>query len=238
MGNMMNTQRTPKKGLEWFILRWGTHIGSLIPLLLLVFDYFTENLTANPIQDATQRTGRTAITLLVLMLACTPINILFGTNKVAQLRKPLGLYALLYAGIHFLIFTVIDYGLVFPRIITTFSQKPYLLLGLATFLVLILMGLTSFKWWMRKMGKNWKRLHRLIYPVSILIAFHYALAQKGDVFGLRGNIIKPVIYGIIILIMLGIRLPFIKKGIIRLRSILNMRSINIKSNINSEKSSL
>jgi methionine sulfoxide reductase heme-binding subunit len=238
MSNMINTQRKSQKRIEWHILRWGTHIGSLIPLVLLVYDYFSENLTANPIQAATQRTGRTAITLLVLMLACTPINILFRTTKVAHLRKPLGLYALLYAGIHFIIFTVIDYGLVLPRIITTFSQKPYLLLGLATFLVLILMGLTSFKWWMRKMGKNWKRLHRLIYPVSILIAFHYALAQKGDVFGLRGNIIKPVIYGMIILILLGIRQPLIKKGILKLQSSLNMRSINIKSDVGSEKSNI
>ena len=172
------------------------------------------------------------------MLACTPINILFRTTKVAHLRKPLGLYALLYAGIHFIIFTVIDYGLVLPRIITTFSQKPYLILGLATFLVLILMGLTSFKWWMRKMGKNWKRLHRLIYPVSILIVLHYALAQKGDIFGLRGNIIKPLIYGIIILILLAIRLPFIKNGLFKLRSSWNTRSISVESNINPEKSNL
>jgi methionine sulfoxide reductase heme-binding subunit len=238
MSNMVNTRRKSQKGIEWHILRWATHIGSLIPLVLLVFDYFTENLTANPIQAATQRTGRTAITLLVLMLACTPINILFSTTKVAHLRKPLGLYAFLYAGIHFIIFTVIDYGLVLPRIITTFSQKPYLLLGLGTFLVLTLMGLTSFKWWMRKLGKNWKRLHRLIYPVSILIVFHYALAQKGDVFGLRGNILKPVIYGIIILTLLLIRVPYIKKGILKLRSGLKMRSINMKSNVEPEKSSL
>jgi sulfoxide reductase heme-binding subunit YedZ len=145
---------------------------------------------------------------------------------------------LLYAGIHFIIFTVVDYGLVLPRIITTFSQKPYLLFGLATFLVLLLMGLTSFKWWMRKMGKNWKRLHSLVYPVSILIVLHYALAQKGDIFGLQGNIIKPVIYGIIILVLLAIRLPFVKNGIFKLRSSLNMRSINMKSNTNPEKTNL
>lgn len=238
MSHVVNTHRKSQKDLEWQILRWGTHIGSLIPLALVVYDYFSFNLTANPIQAATQRTGRTAITLIVIMLACTPINILFGTTIVTRLRKPLGLYALLYAGIHFIIFTIIDYGLVLPRIITTFSQKPYLLLGLATFLVLILMGLTSFKWWIRKMGKNWRRLHSLVYPVSILIVFHYALAQKGDIFSLRGNIIKPVIYGIIILILLAIRLPFVKKGLFKLRSKLNMHSINMKSNISPEKSNL
>jgi sulfoxide reductase heme-binding subunit YedZ len=100
------------------------------------------------------------------------------------------------------------------------------------------MGLTSFKWWMRKMGKNWKRLHSLVYPVSILIVFHYALAQKGDIFGLRGNIIKPVIYGVIILILLAIRLPFVKKGLFKLRSSLNIRSINMRSKTNPEKSNL
>ena len=187
------------------------------------------NLTANPIQAATQRTGRTAITLLVIMLACTPINILFRTPIVTHLRKPLGLYTLLYAGIHFVIFSVIDYELVLPRIFSTFAQKPYLLLGLASFIVLILMGITSFKWWKRKMGKNWKRLHRLIYPVSILIALHYALAQKGDIFGLQGNIIKPVIYGLIILILLAIRLPVVKTGIAKLQSSMELRSVIIET---------
>jgi sulfoxide reductase heme-binding subunit YedZ len=235
MSESVKIRKKSKHGWTWHVLRWGTHIGSLIPLALLVYDYFTFNLTANPIQAATQRTGRTAITLLVLMLGCTPINIIFKTTLVAHIRKPLGLYAFLYASIHFIIFTIIDYGLVLSRIFTTFGQKPYLLLGLATFLVLLLMAITSFKWWMRKLGKNWKRLHRLVYPVSILIVLHYALAQKGDLLGLRGNLVKPVIYGVIVLILLGIRLPFVKKGIMRLREKLNSTRIKMIDRIDSGK---
>ncbi len=235
MSESVKVRKRSKQGWTWHVLRWGAHIGSLIPLALLVYDYFTFSLTANPIQAATQRTGRTAITLLVLMLACTPINILFKTTLVAHIRKPLGLYAFLYASIHFIIFTIIDYGLVLSRIFTTFGQKPYLLLGLATFLVLLLMAITSFKWWMRKLGKNWKRLHRLVYPVSILIVLHYAMAQKGDLLGLRGNLVKPVIYGAIVLILLGIRLPFVKKGIMRLREKLNSTRIKMIDRIDSGK---
>ena len=231
----VKVRKRSAKSWTWHVLRWGTHIGSLIPLALLVYDYFTFNLTANPIQAATQRTGRTAITLLVLMLACTPINILFKTTLVAHIRKPLGLYAFLYASIHFVIFTIVDYGLVLSRIITTFGQKPYLLLGLATFLVLLLMAITSFKYWMRKLGKNWKRLHRLVYPVSLLIVLHYALAQKGDLLGLSGNLAKPVVYGVIVLLLLTIRLPIVKKGIMGLREKLISHSINNKHIVENEK---
>ena len=234
----MNTHRKSQKDIEWQILRWGTHIGSLIPLALLVYDYFTFNLTANPIQAATQRTGRTAITLLVIMLACTPINILFRTTIVTRLRKPLGLYALLYAGIHFIIFTIIDYGLVLPRIITTFSQKPYLLLGLATFLVLILMGLTSFKWWMRR----WARIGKdCIVGSSSFNPYSFSLCPcaegryiwpKGKHYQ-TGNLWNNHID------LTGNSFTFCKKGIIlSCDRNWNMRSINMKSNISPEKSNL
>jgi methionine sulfoxide reductase heme-binding subunit len=87
-----------------------THIGALVPLILLIWDYAHNQLTVNPIQAVTLRTGKTALVLLVLSLACTPLYTVFGLRPALRLRRPLGLYAFLYAGLHFLVFVGLDYG--------------------------------------------------------------------------------------------------------------------------------
>lgn len=225
----MNNVVEPKKNnrsILWHVVRWGSHIASLLPLLILIFDYFTNNLTANPIQAATQRTGKTALTILVIMLAVTPVVSLTKASILSGMKKRLGLYAFMYAAIHFIIFTVVDYGLNFDWIVQTLTQKPYLILGLAAFIILLLMAITSFQWWKRKMGKNWKRLHRLVYAASVLIVLHFALAQKGDLFTLSGNLGLPLLYGIVLLVLLSFRIPIVKNWITVLRNNLNSSRIN------------
>jgi len=222
------------KGVIWHVVRWGSHIASLLPLVILIIDFLTNNLTANPIQAATQRTGKTALTILVIMLAVSPVVSLTKASILSGMKKRLGLYAFAYAAIHFLIFIVVDYGLNFQWIFQTLSQKPYLLLGLAAFTVLLLMAITSFQWWKRKMGKNWKKLHRLVYVASIMIVLHFALAQKGDLFNLRGNIGLPIIYGVIVLLLLSYRIPFVKNGIADLRVKMNSGRINSNSRAKDE----
>src|SRR5215212_485532 len=92
-------------------LRVLTHICSLVPLSLLLWNYSQGQLTANPIQYITQSTGKTALVLLVLSLVCTPLNTLFGLRQVLPLRRPLGLYAFFYVSLHLTIFVWVDYGL-------------------------------------------------------------------------------------------------------------------------------
>ena len=91
-------------------LRIAVHIACWIPLAWLLWDAYTDNLTFNPIQEITFRTGKTALILLVLSLSCTPLNTVFGLKQVLPLRRPLGLYAFLYAALHFSIFVWLDYG--------------------------------------------------------------------------------------------------------------------------------
>ena len=199
------------------IFRYAMHIGAWLPLIVLVIDYFTHNLTANPIQAASQRTGRTAITLLTLSLSGTPLQLITGINYFKTFRKPLGLYAFMYAVIHFVNFMVFDYGLVTRRILRQFIEKPYIWFGLTTLIILTLMALTSYKWWKVKMGKNWKRLHQLVYVAGIVVIIHDSLAQKANLLQFRGNILLPVIYGSVIAILLIIRLPWIKHWILQRR---------------------
>ncbi len=189
-------------------LQWIAHIGSLIPFVVLLFDAFTNNLTVNPIQEITQRTGRSAIILLLLSLSCTPINIVFGLKPFIQLRRPLGLYAAFYSSLHFLTFSVLDYNLNLDLIVQTIAEKPYILLGSTGLLILIALTITSTKQSMKKLGKKWNLLHKLVYPAAIILLIHNMLAQKFiDTFSITIIIIA--------FILLSIRLPFIRSFFIK-----------------------
>ena len=186
------------------------HIYAWSALVILIFQFFTHNLTANPIQALEQRTGRHAITLLVLSLACTPLNTLFKWSELLKRRRALGLYAFMYATIHVLIFISLDYGIAWSTIVQTVFEKPYILVGVTGFMLLIPLAFTSFDIWKKRLGKAWKRLHQLVYLIAPLIVLHYAWSKKGDFFQLRGEIIRPLIYAVIVVIFLII--SFLRKS--------------------------
>jgi sulfoxide reductase heme-binding subunit YedZ len=194
------------------------HLYAWSALAALIFDYFTHHLTANPIQAMEQRTGRHALTLLVLALACTPLNTLFGWREMLKRRRALGLYAGMYASIHVIIFTNLDFGLAWSLIIQTVIEKSYILFGLAVFLMLIPLAVTSFDIWKMRLGKNWKRLHQIVYFAAPIAVLHYALSKKGDLFHLSGDIKRPLAYGVLVAGLLVIRLPFMRRFVSAMRS--------------------
>jgi methionine sulfoxide reductase heme-binding subunit len=198
-------------------IRWAVHIAAWIPMIVLVVDALNDNLTFNPIQAATQRTGDTAIILLGLSLACSPVSTFLGWKDAIKLRRALGLYAFMYATVHFILFTVIDFGLQFNLIIPEFLQKYYLWVGLPAFMILLALAVTSFRWAMRRMGKNWKRLHRYIYLGAILVVLHLALVIKGDFFRLGGDVWKPIVATIIIGGLLIVRIPPVRHALLSLK---------------------
>ena len=177
-----------------------------------MYEWTTGTFSINPIQELEQRTGRHAITLLVLSLMCTPINTIFKWSEPIKRRRTLGLYAFLYATIHVIIFVDLDYGLAWSLIAQTVLQKPYIVVGVLTFLALIPLAFTSFDIWKKRMGKNWKRLHQLVYFIAPLAVLHYAWSKKGDLFSLSGDIIRPLIYGLVLAIFLTFRIPAIRKA--------------------------
>ena len=205
------------KKLPFTPLQIAVHLYAWSALTTLVIGFFTHQLTANPIQAMEQRTGRHALTLLVLSLACSPLNTLFGWRELIKRRRALGLYAFMYAVIHVIIFVDLDYGLAWSLLIQTVLQKSYILYGMTAFLLLIPLALTSFDTWKKRLGKNWKRLHQLVYFIAPIAALHYAMAVKGDIFHLSGDISQPLEYGILIGILLFLRLPFIRRFIASLR---------------------
>ena len=187
------------------------HLYAWSGLARLLFDFAFGNLSVNPIQDLEQRTGRHAITLLVLSLLCTPLNTLFGWKEPLKRRRALGLYAFMYATVHVLIFLDLDYGLAWSLIIQSIIEKPYIIFGLTTFLLLIPLAVTSFDIWKIRLKKNWKRLHQTIYLIAPLAILHFALSKKGDIFRLQGEIVRPLIYGLVVLFLLILRIPTVRK---------------------------
>jgi sulfoxide reductase heme-binding subunit YedZ len=193
------------------------HLLGWLPLAWLGFDALTRRLSVNPIQDIEQRLGRAALYFLVASLAVTPVFTLTGWRSVLPRRRALGLYAFLYASLHFLTFAAIDYGFDLQEIGRLIVEKPFILLGLTTGLLLLPLAVTSFDYFMRTMGKKWKSLHRLVYLAGVTVIIHYVWAKKGDLFNLRGDILKPLLWGVLILVLLVLRIPAVRRGVSRVR---------------------
>lgn len=194
-------------------LRITVHLLGALPLAWLGFDALTGRLSVNPIQDIEQRLGRAALYFLVASLAVTPLYTLTGWRSVLPRRRALGLYAFLYASLHFLTFAAIDYGFDLPEIGRLILEKPFILVGLTTGLLLLPLAITSFDYFMRKMGKQWKSLHRLVYIAGLTVILHYAWAKKGDLFTLSGDVLKPLLWGVVIIILLVLRIPAVRKWV-------------------------
>jgi len=183
-----------------------THVGALLPLAILAWDYAQNQLTANPIREITIRTGRSAIVLLLLSLACTPIYTLFGFKPVLRLRRPLGLYAFLYAGLHGLTFVGLDYGFDLVLIGQELLQKHFVQVGVLAFLILVPLAITSTRGWVARLGKNWKRLHRLVYLAALLAGVHFLWVVKA-------NTRVPLLYGAVLAVLLVARIPAVQNAV-------------------------
>ena len=199
------------KSLKITPLQIIVHLGAWMPLIWLLVQYFSDALGANPIQAATQRTGKTALVLLVLSLACTPLNSLFNFKQALKVRRALGLYAFLYAAIHFGLFIGVDYRFNLEFLWADIRSKAYVWVGFSAGLILLALAITSFDWWKKQLKKNWKRLHRLVYLAGVLVIVHYAWAKKGNITQLQGDIVQPLLFGLLVLLLLALRLQAVKQ---------------------------
>jgi sulfoxide reductase heme-binding subunit YedZ len=194
---------------RWVWFRLLVHLACLVPFALLVWDGAHNHLTANPIQEITYRTGRNALKLLLVTLACTPAANLLGFKAALLVRRPLGLYAFFYACLHFLTFGVdyglLDTGLDWLQIEKAIVEKRYILVGFAAFLCLIPLTLTSTKGWQRRLRRRWFALHRLAYVAGVLAIIHFVWLVKADVR-------RPLQYGAVLAALLLLRVPALRRA--------------------------
>jgi methionine sulfoxide reductase heme-binding subunit len=160
------------------ILKRSIFIAALIPAAMLAFYFYQNDLTANPIEFITHFTGDWAIRFLVITLSITPLRRITRWNPIIQLRRMLGLFAFFYATLHFLTWFVLDWFFDFRQMASDIVMRPFITLGMATFVMLFALAVTSTQNSIRRLGRKWTQLHRLIYVATGTALLHFWLARK------------------------------------------------------------
>lgn len=158
-------------------------LACLLPLLILLlraFEVSGLSLGANPIEELLHDLGRWGLKFLLLTLLVTPLRRWTGRNWLVRFRRMLGLFAFFYVLLHFLVYAVLDQGLEMMVIVEDVIERPYITLGMTGLLLLIPLAVTSTRGMMRRLGKSWLKLHRLVYVIAILGVWHFYWQVKLD----------------------------------------------------------
>jgi sulfoxide reductase heme-binding subunit YedZ len=180
------------------VFRWSIFAGALTPAAALVYWTFTGDLTANPIDFITDTTGTTALTLLVCTLTVTPLRRLTGRNELIRLRRMLGLTAFFYACLHMLTWVALDWFFDVASMATDVTMRPFITMGMTTFLLLLPLAVTSTAGWIRRLGKRWTQLHRLVYVAAVTAVIHFWWIVKAD-------FRQPRLWALAICVLFGFR---------------------------------
>lgn len=172
---------------------------ALIPFIWLLLKVFQNDLGPDPAQALSIETGEWTLRFLLLTLAITPFRQIFRVAEIARLRRMIGLFAFFYASIHFLSWMAFILGFRWLAIAEELVERPYITVGFLAYVILFLLGVTSTNSMVRRLGKNWKRLHKFVYAASILAIVHLLWI-------LRTDVTEAVIYGVLLVILLGYRI--------------------------------
>ncbi len=174
-------------------------INSLVPLAFMTFDWFRGNLGANPIEYVTRTTGILTLLFLLITLLVTPLRKIFNWTWLVKQRRTLGLFAFFYGSLHLITYLVFDRGFGLLTVPGDIWQRPFIAVGMLSFFLMVPLAVTSTNGMIKRLGgKNWQKLHKLIYPIAIGGVFHYYLIVKSD-------ITFPLGFGIVLAILLGYR---------------------------------
>lgn len=175
----------------------------LLPFGLLVFNGINGRLGANPIEEITHFTGIWALNFLLITLSITPLRKLTRINALIRFRRMLGLYTFFYALLHCLTYFVLDQYFDWPEIVRDIVKRPYITVGFTAFILLLPLALTSNRTMINRLGAKWKQLHSIIYLIGILAILHFLWLVKAD-------LLEPLIYGTVLVLLLIFRLPLFK----------------------------
>ena len=173
-------------------------VACLMPLGYIGWAFSMDQLGANPIEEVIHQTGDWTLRFLLITLSLTPLRSLTGSGKWLQFRRMIGLYAFFYATLHLLSYVVLDQFFDWPEILKDIIKHPYITVGFLAWLLMIPLAVTSTKGMMKRLGRRWKQLHRLVYVIAILGIIHFTWLVKADYQ-------EPLIYGLILSLLLGLR---------------------------------
>jgi sulfoxide reductase heme-binding subunit YedZ len=187
-------------------LQAAVWIGGLAPAAWIVWRALHGSLGANPVETLEHATGDWALRLLLAALAVSPLRRLTGWHALIAQRRSLGLLAFGYAACHFTVWAVFDLGLDPGAIVEDVHKRPYVTVGFTAFVLLVPLAVTSTRGWIRRLGRRWTSLHRLVYVAAGLAVLHYAWLVKAD---LR----PPLAYGAGLAALLLLRIPLRRRGV-------------------------
>ena len=172
--------------LKWLI-KPAVFVACLLPFGLLLQAALDNDLGANPIEAITHTTGDWALRLLLVTLAMTPLRRLLGQPWPIRLRRMLGLYAFFYASLHLLAWAWLDQQWLLAEIVADIAKRPYITVGFAAWLLLLPLAVTSNRFSMRRLGRRWASLHKLVYLIGLLAVLHFVWLIKAD-------LLEPLLY--------------------------------------------
>ncbi|MGC9396638.1 MAG: sulfite oxidase heme-binding subunit YedZ [Anaerolineae bacterium] len=180
-------------------------VVALWPLVRILWDLAWGRFLVDRVQEIITRSGRTALNLLVLSLACTPLYALTGFAPLQRARRTLGLYAFLYVVVHFLAFAGWDYGFDLRLLWEAVFYQRYVIVGFIAGLILLVLAITSTRNWRHRLGKWWKRLQRLVYLANVLAVLHFAWLLKEPS--------EALPYAVVVAVLLVLRIPFVARAL-------------------------
>lgn len=186
------------------LLKVGIHLASFLPLFNLYYLAFNDQLGADPVQHVIHFTGIGAFNLLLITLVISPCVKRFKLGYLMQVRRLLGLYAFTYALLHVINFVAFDLQFAWSLFINEVFKRPYITVGMVAFILTLLLAVTSHNMLKRKMGKYWQTLHNANYVIVVLVSIHFYWSVKSE-------IISPLFYLLITLVLLALRYGKIKK---------------------------
>jgi sulfoxide reductase heme-binding subunit YedZ len=190
----------PRRGAPLPWLKPGIYVGAMAPLASMLIRGAQGGLGANPIAELMNELGLTALVLLVASLACTPARLVLGWTWPSRIRRDLGLLAFFYIVLHFLNYLVLDQVVDLRAIAADIAKRPFITVGFTAFVLLVPLTLTSTKASIRRLGyRRWQRLHQLAYVAGVLAVVHFFWRVKIDVS-------QPLLYGLVVATLLGVRL--------------------------------
>jgi sulfoxide reductase heme-binding subunit YedZ len=180
------------------LIKVATFAAASLPAAALVYGFYTNDLTANPGDYITDQTGTWTLALLTITLCVTPIRRLTGWNQVVRLRRMLGLFAFFYATLHMLTWVVFVHFFDVDFMIEDVTMRPFITVGMTVFLILSVLALTSNRFAVRRLGRRWQTLHRLVYVAAIGGVVHFWWLVKADT-------TEPIRWAAAVGLLLGLR---------------------------------
>lgn len=198
----MTPQPTPR---QLAAIKAAVFALCLVPLGHLAHGVVTDSLGANPIEAVTRGLGDWTLRLLLVTLAVTPLRRLTGLNWLPRLRRMLGLFTFFHAVLHMLSYVWLDQFFAWDFILKDIVKRPFITVGFAGFVLLIPLALTSTNAMMKRLGRNWSRLHKAVYAIAVFGVLHFWWMVKADVR-------EPALYAGVLALLLGSRLYWSLRG--------------------------